>query len=269
MRYLFLFLKKQSFFLLFVLFELTALLIFFNHNNYQGSRFLNSTNAITGGIYSAFDAVGEYFHLNEANRQLSNENARLMGAVIIRDQLPDTLFDTDTGYVFIPARVISNSSRNRNNFIMIDKGQADGIEREMGVISPGGVAGIIIEVSRHYATAMSLLHKNARVSAKLKKNGQMVTVTWDGVDYRRGMLEDIPTHIKLEAGDTVITSGFSFVFPENVIIGTVGENIIAGANFNRAELMFSTDFNSLYYVYVVQNKASDELDSLKMLSADE
>ncbi len=264
MKYLFLFLKKQSFFFLFVIFELVALIMFFNHNPYQGSRFLKSTNAITGSIFSAFDAIGDYFALNEANRQLSIENARLHNESYRKSEVNDSLLSHDSNYLYIPARVISNTSRNRNNYIMINKGRLDGIEREMGLVSPGGVAGIIVEVSRHYATAMSLLHKDARVSAKLKKNGQMVNVRWDGIDYRKGMLEDIPTHVDLRPGDTVITSGFSFVFPENVIIGTVGETMIRGANFNRAELFFSTDFNSLYYVYATGNRASEELDSLKI-----
>jgi len=147
---------------------------------------------------------------------------------------------------------------------MINKGYADGVEKEMGLISPLGVAGIVVEVSTHYASAMSLLHKNTRISARLKNNGQMVNVSWDGNDYRKGLLEDIPTHIIPQIGDTVITSGFSFVFPENIMIGTVGEKLIKGGSLNKAELVFSTDFNSLFYVYVTKNNASAELDSLDM-----
>lgn len=147
---------------------------------------------------------------------------------------------------------------------MIDKGRADGVEKEMGLISPLGIAGIIVEVSSNYATAMSLLHKDSKISARLKKNGQMVNVSWDGKDYKKGLVEDIPTHIIPEAGDTVLTSGYSFVFPTNMMIGTVGENVTMGGNLNRAELIFATDFNNLLHVMITKNKAIPELDSLNM-----
>jgi rod shape-determining protein MreC len=152
---------------------------------------------------------------------------------------------------------------------MINKGRADGVEKEMGLVSPFGVAGIIVEVSRNYATAMSLLHKDSRLSARLKSNGQMVNVVWDGKDYRLGLVEDIPTHITPIPGDTVITSGYSFVFPEGLNIGIIGEKTISGSNLNRAELIFSTDFNNMYHVYVTKNNTAQELDSLKMNIEDE
>ena len=152
---------------------------------------------------------------------------------------------------------------------MIDKGRVDGIEKEMGLISSKGVAGIIIELTNHYSTAMSVLNKNTRISARLKKNGQMVNVVWNGKDYRKGIVEDIPTHITPLPGDTVITSGYSFVFPENIMIGTIGETIHAGGTLNRAELIFSTDFNNLGFVYACKNIASEEIDSLKVISTNE
>jgi rod shape-determining protein MreC len=208
--------------------------------------------------------VTDYFSLKEANRQLSIENAGLrnMGMqAVIGD---DSLAFVDTSYQYIPAKVVSNTSRNRNNYIMINKGRRQGIEKEMGLISSSGVAGIVVEVSNNYSTAISMLHKNTRVSARLKKSGQMVNVVWDGNDYRKGLIEDIPTHIIPETGDSVITSGYSFVFPENILIGTVGEKIITGGTLNKAELIFTTDFNNLNYVYCTKNLLSEEIDSLEM-----
>jgi rod shape-determining protein MreC len=268
MRYLFLFLKKQSFFLLFVLLELLAIILLANQNTYHRSGIINSTNAITGFINSTYSGVADYFFLGEANRQLSIENAQLRSAGAPQS-LPSGMVWPDTTYRFIPARVVSNTSRNRNNYIMINKGRSDGIEKEMGLISPRGVVGIIVDVSAHYATAMSLLHKDTRISAKIKSNGQMVNVSWDGMDPRKGLVENIPTHIEPQTGDTIVTSGFSFVFPENLVIGTIGENTIPGGNLNKAELIFSSDFNRLYYVYVCKNLASAEIDSLQINIMDE
>jgi rod shape-determining protein MreC len=263
MRYLFIFLKKQSFFLLFVILELLAIILLVNNAPYHKTKVINSANVITGSINSTYSFITDYFFLKEANRQLSIENARLRKGIAYMD-ISDSLYSKDTSYLFIPAKVISNTSRNRNNFIMINKGSKDGIEREMGLISPLGVAGIIVDISSHYATAMSLLHKDTRISAKLKSNGQMVSVGWDGLDYRKGLVEDIPSHIRPMPGDTVITSGYSFVFPENLLIGTIGEKIESTGNLNKAELIFSTDFNQLHFVYITKNLASEELDSLQI-----
>lgn len=269
MKYLFIFIKKQSFFFMFIILEVISILLLVNHNDFQGSRVLNTTNAITGSFNYVFSSVGDYFFLKEDNRQLSLENARLNEQIYGGMMVVDSVEKEDTLYAFIPARVISNTNRGRNNYIMINRGRADGVEREMGLVSPFGVAGIIIEVSNNYATAMSLLHKDCRISARLKSNGQMVNVVWDGKDYRLGLVEDIPTHITPVPGDTVITSGYSFVFPEGLIIGLIGEKTISGSNLNRAELIFSTDFNNLYHVYVTKNNTSQELDSLKMNIGDE
>ena len=269
MKYLFIFIKKQSFFFLFIILEVVSILLLVNHNNYQGSRILNTTNVITGSFNYLFSSVSDYFFLKEDNRQLNFENARLNEQLYGRIAMLDSLVREDTVYSFIPARVISNTNRGRNNYIMINRGRADGVEREMGLVSPYGIAGIIVEVSRNYATAMSLLHKDSRISARLKSNGQMVNVVWDGRDYRLGLVEDIPTHIVPVPGDTVITSGYSFVFPEGLTIGIIGEKTISGSNLNRAELIFSTDFNNLYHVYVTKNNASQELDSLRLNTGNE
>lgn len=269
MKYLFVFLKKQSFFLLFVFLELLAIILLINHNPYQRTKAINTSNVFTGSLNQGYTSIVDYFYLTEANRQLSLENAELRKINGQFTLIRDSLYTKDTSYVFIPAKVVSNTSRNRNNYIMINKGRVDGIEKEMGLISPLGVAGIIVDVSSHYATAMSLLHKDTRISAKLKHNGQIVNVSWDGKDYRKGLVEDIPSHITPAIGDTVITSGFSFVFPENIIIGTIGSTTINTGNLNNTELIFSTDFNKLYYVYITKNLASEELDSLQIIKIDE
>lgn len=264
MKYLFLFLKKQSFFFLFVLLEVVAIVLLANNNAYHRSNIINTSNVITGSLFSAYTALEDYFFLQEENRLLLEENTRLHHALSQPSEIYDSLYSGDSLYEYIPAAVVSNTSRNRNNYIMINKGRKDGVEKEMGLISTRGVAGIIVEVSANYATALSMLHSNARVSARLKKNGQMVTVVWDGQDYRRGRVEDIPSHIFPEEGDSVITSGFSFVYPRDIMIGTIGSSVERAGNFNIAELIFSTDFNGLHHVYVSKILAAEELDSIQM-----
>ena len=161
--------------------------------------------------------------------------------------------------------MITNSTNRRNNYMMLNKGSKHGIEKDMGVISNNGIVGIIIGVSENYSTVMSVIHKEAKISAKIKKNNQLLNLVWNENTYKNATLTDIPTHIKLVKGDTIITSGFSLIFPEGIMIG-IFENYKKqkDRSFNNAVLKFSTDFNNLNYVYVIQNlNKSEQLDLIK------
>jgi len=149
--------------------------------------------------------------------------------------------------------------QKRNNYFMLDKGRADGIEKEMGVIASNGVVGIIIDVSTHFSSGISLLHKDSKLSGRIKKNGHLVNVSWNGINYRLGKLEDIPTHVDLQKGDTIITSGNSYMFPEGIMIGTVESVYETDQLFKSADLLFSVDYNQLYYVYIIENRNREEL----------
>jgi len=265
MRTLFAFIRKQYFFFLFISLELIAVLLLISHNPYPHTKVINSTNIFTGKVNALQASVSDYFYLKKANLALADENARLRNILKTSFLLSDTneYVFLDTNFRFIPARVISNSTQRRNNYIMIDKGRKHGLQEEMGVISPSGLTGIVIEVSENFSTVMSLLHRDARFSAKIRKNGQLANIVWDGYDYRHATLLDIPNHIRLEAGDTIETSGFSFFFPAGITIGTV-EELQSGSteNLHRATIRLSVDFNSLYQVYVVKNLMSQEQRNL-------
>lgn len=143
--------------------------------------------------------------------------------------------------------------------MLINKGEQAGIEEEMGVISSNGIAGIVIGTSDNYAIVMSMLHQNTRISGRLKKNGQLVNLIWPGIDYKYCEVIDIPSHIILQKGDSVITSGNSLIFPEGIHIGTIEEQEQnESEELSRARLKFSTDFNRLRYVYVVKNIKKEE-----------
>jgi rod shape-determining protein MreC len=134
----------------------------------------------------------------------------------------------------------------------------------MGVVSSKGIAGIIVGVSKHFALGMSMLHKDARISGRIKKNNQLVNITWEGNDYSHGKVNDIPKHIDLIEGDTIITSGNSLLFPEGILIGTIEEfQIKENELFNSAVLSFETDFNSLYYIYIIENQNKEEILNLE------
>lgn len=269
MRIFFLFLWHRHFFFLFLILEVISFILIVQNNYYQRSGFINSTNKFSGNILTTFNNISQYFSLKDANRKLSKENARLLSEskkfyMKTDDHMfyyNDTLYRQQ--YEFINTKVINNSTNKRNNYITLNKGSRQGITKDMGVITSTGIVGIVKEVSSDFSSVISVLHKDMKISAKMKKNGHIGTVIWKGGDYRYGELIDIPTHVKPTLGDTIITSGYSSMFPEGVMIGTISDyKIEKGDNFYSIVIKFSTDFNSISYAYVVRNIMKGELDKL-------
>jgi rod shape-determining protein MreC len=270
MRNFFLFLWRQYFFFLFLFLEIIAFTLLVQNNYYQHSGFINTTNRFTGNILTFMDDARQYFSLRETNRILSEENAKLLSEskkfYMKTDSkifyCKDTLYRQE--YQFISAKVIYNSTNKRNNYLTLNKGSNHGIKKGMGVITGTGILGYVDEVSPSFSSVISVLHKNTKVVAKMKKNQQIGTVVWKGGNYRFGDLIDIPTHVKPTLGDTVVTSGFSHMFPEGILIGTVADyKVEKGDNFYTMTLRFTTDYNCVTYAYVVQNLMKDEIEQLQ------
>ncbi len=260
MRNLLTFLLKHHFFFLFIFLEAIALLLIVNNNYYQHTTLINSTNQFTGSVLNTFNNICEYLHLKETNRILSEENAKLhsisSNSYIKTDT--NTFFKKDIlykqQYQYIAAKVISNSTNKQNNYLMLNKGAVHGIDRDMGVVCPKGIVGIIKETSNNFSSVISMLHKDAKISAKIKKNNQLGTVEWNGKNFRIGVLNYIPAYVKISKGDTVITSGFSHIFPEGILIGTILDyKIDSGGNFYKIKIKFTVDYNKIYYVYIIKN----------------
>lgn len=269
MRTLFVFLWKHYFLLLFLILEIISFIFIINHSYYQRATIISSANGITGYVYNTANSITGYFGLKRANEELSEENARLRSLESIVLLTPDTIQHDRADsihqqlYHYFSAKVISNSTSKRNNYLLLNKGLSQGVGKDMGVITPKGVIGIVKDVSLNFSSVLSVLHKQARVSAKLKKNNQLGTLIWQGTNYRVGTLKDIPTHIQLNVGDTIITSGFSHIFPEGIPIGSINEYYIEkGDNFYTIKLDFFVDFNNLSYVMVVDNLMKKEQESL-------
>ena len=265
MKRLFSFIAKNYFFFLFLFLELVAF-SFVVQNSFQRATFLNATNKLTGSVFAAFNNITDYLTLKKANQDLAKENARLHNLLSSSFLYTDTLvyYRKDSLFSYISAKVISNSVNKQKNYLMLDKGSRQGIKKEMGVITTNGVVGTVVEVSEHFSWVMSILHINNRINARIKKDRHLGNLEWDGLDYRRGLLTDIPPHIELVEGDTIITSGNSLIFPEGILIGTVNNYYTGqGEKFNTALINFSVDYNSLYYVYVIVDMMKNEQMRLK------
>ena len=256
--------------MLFLLLETVSLVLFFNFNEFQNTAIYNISSTFTGTINSTFRNISEYFSLRKTNQTLVEEMAKL------HSRLPDAYYKADVysyfrkdtlfklQYRYISAKVISNTTNKRNNFLMINKGSFQGIKNNMGVILGNRIVGQVVSVSSHFSWIMSMLNKDSKISGKFKKNNQLVNIEWPGGNYRKGSVKEIPKHVEIKIGDTIITSGNSDIFPEGIMIGTISDFTVAqDENFNNGTILFSTDFNSLGYVEIIVDLMRQEKENLK------
>src|SRR5690606_3344383 len=249
MKNLWLILTKYNAFFFFVVFFGFAYYLVVQNNTFQRASAVNSSNQLVGGAYAKINGWKSYLHLSEDNALLAEENAKLKEE-LQRQMAPDSLaqgtVEDSTGgirYHYIVAKVTNNSIHQKNNYITLDKGRLHGIRKGMGVISAGGIVGIVLNVSDHFSTVQSLLHSETRVSAALEDSKAFGSLSWgDGFDPRVGTLKDIPNHVKVRKGEAVFTSGFS-LFPPGIPIGNVVETgITGGDSFLDIRVGLSTPF---------------------------
>lgn len=277
MRSLLRYLLKNYAFLLFLSLEVFSFILIFNFNSYQKAQYLNSSNQVAGTVYNTFNAVERYFSLGSVNRKLAGENARLKSLISDLPYIRVTPYSvvmkaevTDSVYRFNSARVINNSVDKQNNYITLNKGRKHGIKPDQGIVNSEGIVGVITNVSESYSLGFSVLNKRWGASAKLKKSGTFGPLSWDGKDSRFANLTGIPFHVELEVGDTVVTSSYSSVFPEAVMIGIIHSfEKPAGENYYNISVKLSVNFRALSYVDVVENLKKDEIKALESKKADD
>lgn len=248
---------------MFLILEVLCIILLVNNLPYQKRKLVNVGNAISGKLFKSKTNFTNYFSLKEENQLMMDHNAMLMSKLYINDDNVTLTDSASSDYRFIPANVINNSIYHLNNFILIDKGRKDGIKKDMGVISANGIVGKVANVSNNYASVISMLHPYSVVSARFTKNQHLANVSWETTDYRYGTVKDIPLHLFPQKGDTLVTSGFSNIYPADIMIGTIEEMIDnTSKDFNTAKIRFSTNFSTLRHVYVIENLHQTEIDSL-------
>jgi rod shape-determining protein MreC len=276
MRNLVLFIWKHSFFFLFLLLEVFCIYMVVQNNYYQKASFINSSNVLSANILQTSTNVEQYFYLKNENENLAKENAELRSQILSSFDMTVnkeyTVNDTTyhQKYVYTSAKVVNISTNRRNNYLTLNKGYKHGIQNNMAVITSTGVVGQVKDVSENFCTVMSLLHSKTTINSKIKKDGSYGPLTWDGSDFQYATLNDIPTHVRLAKGDTIVTSAYSRTFPENILVGTVDSyEREAGKYFYTIKVKLSTDFKKLTYVYIVKNIHKDEQEELENRSETE
>ncbi len=280
------FLYKYLAIIIFVVLEVLAFLLVVNKNDLQRSVAFSYATTLSAWTYGITNSVTDYFGLVEANKYLSEENARLYKEIAdyrlqITDLTPsaplvplkqgDNMQGVniagsliDGGVDYLSAKVVYNSVYDVQNYIIIDKGSEQGVEEDMGVFAPRGVVGVVQRVTKNYSVVLPIINPEQVISAKIKRNGQLGSVKWNVKSPLQAKLYEIPSHVDVVAGDTIVTSGFSAIFPEGVMIGVVDKaSHIENTMFCDIDIALAVDFQSLSYVTVVAFENKNELLNLQ------
>ena len=263
MRNLLDFLQRFNHWLLFLLLEGISLILLFSFNGYQGSVWFSSANVIAGGFLELDANIDKFFSQSEINSKLTDtnlrlqqENERLREAIERASIKPST---DKCNYSFIPAKVISNSLSDRNNLITINKGYADGVKEDMGVVDGNGVVGVVYLVSKHYSVVLSALNSHSNISCVIRNRGYFGYLVWNGGDPTEAFVNDIPRHAYFKIGDHISTSGYSSIFPKGISVGRIvaAYNSADGLSY-RLRVKLSTDFTHLREVRIINNTIEAE-----------
>lgn len=264
MRTILRFIIQQHHLILFLLIEIFCLILTVRNNDYQNAVGFSVIEEISGRVHKIHHSLKHFIHTVDENKKLAQENAQLHSKLLNLMNDSTEKLNYKDNYKLITANIIFANVFSSNNYIIINKGANDSIEPDMGVICPTGVVGIVKNVSTNFATVIPIINVNAHISARIKTNQYFGTTTWDGKNYNYVHLADIPYHVKLNIGDTVITSGFSAIFPEGIHIGVIEKfDYHEGNDFYNIMVRLSTEFNKINHVYVVQYKNKNEYKQLE------
>lgn len=276
MRNIFLFIRRYFNFLFFLALQALALSFLFRYNKFHEAAFLGVASEITGRVNDRYNTVEYYFKLKKANENLVKEN------VALREMLRSNYQPADTSrqivvdsirvdslkpfqkYVYLDARVVGSFVSTQTNFFTLHRGADQGVKEDMAVIGPMGIVGRVVNKSSNYATVMTMLSRQFKVDGKLKNSGERGSISWDGVNPRFVQMRNIPKSVKVAKGDSVLTSELSSIFPPNILIGTV-DTVLSdpSTNFFQLRLKTATNFSTVQYVYIVQNKQLEEQQALE------
>ena len=275
MRNLINFLLKYNYWFLFVILEVASFVLLFRFNNYQQSVYFTSANTVVGAVYEVSGGISSCFHLKSVNEDLLDRNMLLEEQINnLEKALKERQLDSiavnsirkmpQKDYQLFKARVIKNSLNLADNYITLDKGSSSGIHSEMGVVDGNGIVGIVYETSPSYSVVISVLNSKSNISCKIVGSDYFGYLKWEHGDSRYAYLKDLPRHAEFNLGDTVVTSGFSTVFPEGIMVGTVDDMSDSHDGLSYLlKIKLATDFGKLSDVRVIARNGQQEQKELE------
>jgi len=270
------FLIRNKNFLLFAFLFFLSLVFTIQSHSYHKSKFINSANFLSGGVYESLSNIQAYFHLKTYNKQLLEVNARLRennSKLRLRTASVDSLelyTAAESQFTYTPAKVLENSYSKTDNIILLKVGRRDSITPEMGVITSQGIVGFIEKTSTKYSTVLSILNTNFKTNVTLRTSDHQGTLEWRGEDPNLVTVIDMQEQAPVKVGDTIETSGKSAIFPKGIPIGTI-ENfkLDNSKNFYELSVRLFNDMTNLGHVYVIKNTDIKEIKALKKGDTDE
>ncbi len=267
---------KNKHFLLFLLLELIAIIFTIQSHSFHKSKFINSANFVTGGIYNKINNVKEFILLKKENIRLAQENVELKNLLNLQgisdSAINTTIIDTTNfyqKYSYIAAKVINNEFRKSNNYLTLNKGTSNGIKSDLGVVNSKGIVGITKSTSKHYATVLSVLNVNYQINVRLVRSDHFGSLSWDNKDYRTVQLMYLPIQASIKIGDTIITGGKSTIFPEGIPIGTIKSFNTNNNNYENINVTLFNDMSALSHVEIINNLDKKEIKNLEEKSSHE
>jgi len=260
------FLIRNKIFLLYLFLLFISFIFTFQSHSYHQSKFLNSSNFITGSIYTFSDNITSYFGLREENNRLVEENKRLRDRLFNNVLLsPSRIDSTSVNYEIIRGRAINNSYADQRNYITINKGENDSIAQDMGVITDKGILGIVENTSNNFSTVQSILSDKSTINAKIKNSNHFGSLVWENTtDYNVVQLIDIPRLVPLTIGDTIVTGAMSSIFPENIPIGTIKSfDLDNSKSFYFINVELFNDMTNIGTIYIIKNLNRKEVLELE------
>lgn len=272
MQQLIFFIQRFKYFLFFILLESIAIGFTISNLSFHKSKIINSTNLIVAGLYEQRSKITDYFRLKSENEILATENVRLKNLLekkpivtIIRDSTINDTIKYFQKFTFTTGKVINNNYNKEFNFLTLDIGKNQGIDKEMAVVNSNGIIGIVDHAKPKYARIQSILNRNSRINARLKNTNYFGSLNWDGSDYKIVQLIDIPRQAPLRIGDTIETGGKSAIFPEGILIGRVSKISRGNSADIRVTITLFNDMSNLGVVYVIKNFEKNEIRTIESL----
>ncbi len=266
MQQLIYFFQRYKNFLFFLFLEIIAVALIINNHAFHKSKFISSTNFITGGVYQKSSDLSEYLSLKGRNKELSEENTRLKNKLDQLSAITDTIvseMDVDRNYIYINGKIINNSYNKSNNFITINRGSKHGVTSEMAVINSKGIIGITDNTSSKFARVQSILNSNSRINVGFKNNNYYGTLKWNGLDYNSVQITDIPRQAVFKIGDTIITGGKSTIFPKGILVGTISEVPKKLSASNTINVKLFNEMANLGHIYVITSLNKKEIKRIE------
>ena len=279
------FILRYGNFLLFLLLEVAAFLLVVWSNAYPRSSALSTANRLVAWQYEMVAEVTGYFGLKGVNERLAAENAALRSQLENSGQWEESVADSTKilstnskspfkgdlegpRIIYREGKVVQMTMNGMRNYLTINRGEEDGVYEGMGVRNEEGAVGIVATVGKHYAVVLPLINIETHLSCRFLKNDYIGTLQWDGRDTRFAELADVATHLEVNVGDTIVTSGLSTSFPVGVPVGVVEEcRLEEGASYYTVRVRLATDFRRLRYIEVIDNEDVEEIQGLRIKDA--